>query len=107
MAPDGKVNFGGATRDRVSALIETACALLREKVPPVDETQLHRLDKADTRRGLESLAAFSAMGVPYAMLLYERFLSRNIKRNSRSPARTPPEPGPFSSAGVDFPNLIL
>ena len=38
--------------------------------------QLHRLDKADTRNGLDSIRHLSGMGVPYAMLLYERFLGR-------------------------------
>src|SRR5205085_578392 len=41
-----------------------------------DADKLHRLDKADTRNGLVSLRAVAGLGVPYAMLLYERFLGR-------------------------------
>lgn len=37
---------------------------------------LHRLDKADTRNGLKSIQPLADLGVPYAMLLYERFLGR-------------------------------
>jgi len=50
--------------------------LLTSGVPEVDVNQLHRLDKADTRRGIQSLSNLAGMGVPYAMLLYERFLGR-------------------------------
>ncbi|MFH1135223.1 MAG: hypothetical protein V1816_03975 [Pseudomonadota bacterium] len=75
MAPHDHIR-AGPTRERLSALVETACELLRGGVPQVDANQLHRLDKADTRRGLGSLAALSTLGVPYAMLLYERFLGR-------------------------------
>jgi hypothetical protein len=37
---------------------------------------VHRFDKADTRDGLASIQHVASMGVPYAMLLYERFLGR-------------------------------
>lgn len=37
---------------------------------------LHRLDKADTREGLRSLQPIADIGVPYPVLLYERFLGR-------------------------------
>lgn len=62
--------------DGLRALIETACHLLSEGVPRVEENQLHRLDKADTKNGADSVQACAGMGVPYAMLLYERFLGR-------------------------------
>jgi hypothetical protein len=45
-------------------------------VPQVEDDQLHRLNKADTKRGLDSVKSIAGMGVPYAMLLYERFLGR-------------------------------
>ena len=76
MSPETPLNFNGVTRERLEALIKTACMLLTEGVPEVDVDQLHRLDKADTRRGIESLSNLAGMGVPYAMLLYERFLGR-------------------------------
>lgn len=42
----------------------------------MDENKIHRLDKADTRGGVETIRAMAALGAPYAMLLYERFLGR-------------------------------
>jgi hypothetical protein len=37
---------------------------------------MHRLDKADTTKGLASLQSIADLGLPYAMVLYERFLGR-------------------------------
>jgi hypothetical protein len=76
MGPEKPLRMSGIGNDRLRALIETACQLLRESVPKVNNDQLHRLDKADTRNGLDSLQHLSGIGVPYAMLLYERFLGR-------------------------------
>jgi hypothetical protein len=61
---------------RITALIETASQLLSEGAPKVDADKLHRLDKADTKAGLDSLRASAELGIPYGMLLYERFLGR-------------------------------
>lgn len=61
---------------KVTALIETAGSLLSEGAKDCGRSVFHRLDKADTRSGIESLAAVSTLGVPYAMLLYERLLGR-------------------------------
>lgn len=76
MAPETPININGVTKERLEALVETACRLLVEGVPEVDADQLHRLDKADTKHGAESITNLAGMGVPYAMLLYERFLGR-------------------------------
>jgi hypothetical protein len=76
MSPETPLNASGVSRERLKALVETACLMLTEEVPQVEEDQLHRLNKADTRRGLDSIKSIAAMGVPYAMLLYERFLGR-------------------------------
>jgi hypothetical protein len=76
MMPEKPLPVGGVTKERLSALIETACYLLTKGVPEVNGSQLHRLDKADTKNGLDSIRHLSGMGVPYAMLLYERFLGR-------------------------------
>jgi len=76
MNPQLELNINGVTQERLSALIRTACSLLSSAVPEVGATRLHRLDKADTRNGIDSIMNFSGMGVPYAMLLYERFLGR-------------------------------
>lgn len=66
----------GVTSSRLRAMIATACNLLTEKPPKVPDDRLYRLDKADTKDGLSSLQPLADLGVPYAMLLYERFLGR-------------------------------
>jgi len=76
MAPETPMKVTGLSRERIEALFETACFMLIEGVPGVSKDQLHRLDKADTRQGLTSIRNLSTLGVPYAMLLYERFLGR-------------------------------
>ena len=76
ISPETPLRANGVTKERLMALVETACHLLSEGVPEVEEDQLHRLNKADTRRGAESIKNLAGMGVPYAMLLYERFLGR-------------------------------
>ncbi len=76
MAPETQIGIHGVTKKRLKALVETACQLLIQGVPDVDLNQVHRLDKADTRYGVESIKNLASMGVPYAMLLYERFLGR-------------------------------
>jgi hypothetical protein len=66
----------GLTLTRLRAMVVTACGLLTEQPPAIPEDKLYRLDKADTRQGLSSLQPLADLGVPYAMLLYERFLGR-------------------------------
>ncbi|MBF0139150.1 MAG: hypothetical protein HQL74_02600 [Magnetococcales bacterium] len=67
---------GGLTMQRVQALVETACVLLVEGAPSVPDDKLHRLNKADTMAGLVGLRSMVNLGVPYPVLLYERFLGR-------------------------------
>jgi hypothetical protein len=69
---------GGVGGARLRALVGAACELLIEGVPVQERTLelIHRLDKADTRDGLISIQPMADLGVPYAMLLYERFLGR-------------------------------
>jgi len=67
---------GPITRSRVRALVETACDLIQEGCPTVGKGKLHRFDKADSTAGLSSVQQLADLGVPYAMLLYERFLGR-------------------------------
>ncbi len=76
ISPQNPLKVNSSTKERLEALVETACRLLSESVPQVGVDKLHRLDKADTRRGLESIRNIARMGAPYAMLLYERFLGR-------------------------------
>jgi len=66
----------GLTNNRLGAMVATACQLLIEDPPEVPNDKIYRLDKADTKSGIVSLQPLADLGVPYAMLLYERFLGR-------------------------------
>ena len=61
---------------RLKAMIEAACDLMEEGSPMRTAFTIHRLDKADTAGGLDTIKSLAALGAPYAMLLYERFLGR-------------------------------
>src|SRR5439155_3643925 len=50
--------------------------LLTEGAPAVPTDKVHRLDKSDTKGGLGSIQSAAKLGIPYPMLLYERFLGR-------------------------------
>lgn len=63
-------------RERIAAMVATACQLLQEGTGDVPKSMIHRLDKVDTRSGLDGIKHLATEGVPYAMLLYERFLGR-------------------------------
>jgi len=76
MEPEKELSTNGVTEERLKALVQTACQLLSGGVPGVNPDQLHRLDKADTKQGIDSIKNLAGIGVPYAMLLYERFLGR-------------------------------
>lgn len=67
---------GQVVNSRIQALVQSACHLLSFPLSPTSTDKLHRLDKADTRGGPDAIQAMSNLGVPYAMLLYERFLRR-------------------------------
>ncbi len=75
-SPSRPLNPGPTTLARITALVETACELVKEGCPPVPLDRLHRLSKADSLKGLQSVRQLADLGVPYAMLLYERFLGR-------------------------------
>lgn len=70
------IKLSGKKTARIEAMIEVACRLLLEGPKNVNSERIHRLDKADTREGIHGIQALAGMGVPYAMLLYERFLGR-------------------------------
>lgn len=76
LAPLTPLQCKGESLARLEALVTTACDLLHMGAPEAESGRLHRLDKADTKHGLSGLQNLSRMGVPYAMLLYERFLGR-------------------------------
>lgn len=66
----------GLNDNRLTAMVTAACHLLMEAPPQTPSDKIYRLDKADTKDGLASLQPLADLGVPYAMLLYERFLGR-------------------------------
>lgn len=66
----------GATRTRLEAMIGVACQMLQHGAATVEPGRIHRLDKADTRNGLTGIRNAAGLGIPFAMLLYERFLGR-------------------------------
>lgn len=68
---------GSLTDQRLKAMIVAAVQTLEEGVGDVDRAViLHRLDKVDTAEGLASIRPIADLGVPYPVLLYERFLGR-------------------------------
>ncbi|MGI8744413.1 MAG: hypothetical protein ACR2NN_17945 [Bryobacteraceae bacterium] len=64
------------TDQRIRAMIEAGVKTLLEGVQTHVPSLLHRLDKADTKEGMKSLQPVADLGVPYPVLLYERFLGR-------------------------------
>jgi hypothetical protein len=59
-------------RMMIDSGVKTLLAGANTEVPAI----LHRLDKADTKEGIASLQPVADLGVPYPVLLYERFLGR-------------------------------
>ncbi len=76
IAPEAPLPSTDLSAERVRALVVTACQMLTSGPEEVEEGFIHRLHKADTRGGLASIAPLADIGVPYSMLLYERFLGR-------------------------------
>lgn len=64
------------TAQRVSAMIDAGLIILKKGAANTPPGILHRLDKADTAHGLDSLQSIAYLGAPYSVLLYERFLGR-------------------------------
>ncbi|NJL29240.1 MAG: hypothetical protein HC897_15845 [Thermoanaerobaculia bacterium] len=62
--------------EKVAALVRAACKILTSGAPETEPDRLHRLAKADTKLGIESIRHLADHGVPYALVLYERFLGR-------------------------------
>ena len=55
MSPQIPLKSKGVSVERVQALVKTACHLLAEGVSGVKRGYLHRLDKADTARGITDI----------------------------------------------------
>ncbi|MCE5333089.1 MAG: hypothetical protein LLG06_00710 [Desulfobacteraceae bacterium] len=64
------------TLERLDHLISVAVDHIIKGAPADHEGFIHRLDKFDTRNGLESLQYAAGENAPYAVLLYERYLGR-------------------------------
>lgn len=78
-AREGKRLLAGTnhmTQTQVRALVQAALNLITQGAPKTGETVIHRLDKADTTSGMETVRQLAKSGVPYAVLLYERLLGR-------------------------------
>lgn len=73
---DTPLQVNGVTGERIRALVTTACELLTQGPESVEAGFIHRLEKADTILGVSSIAPLADIGVPYSMVLYERFLGR-------------------------------
>lgn len=67
---------GTLGRARVGHLVSVALKHISQGAPPVGPDALHRLGKVDTAAGLPSLRHVASHHVPYAVLLYERYLGR-------------------------------
>ena len=76
MVPETALKASDTTNEKLKVLAQTACQLLIAGAPSIGNGQLHRFDKADTKQGVHGIHNLAGMGVPYAMLLYERFLGR-------------------------------
>jgi len=64
------------TQRHIHDVVRLAVELLHGGAPNVPDTAMHRLDKIDTARGIEGIVQAAEHGVPYEVLLYERFLGR-------------------------------
>jgi hypothetical protein len=64
------------TDQRMHAMIRAGVETLAEGITNATPGLVHRLDKVDTREGFPSVQHISGLGVPYAVLLYERILGR-------------------------------
>lgn len=76
ISPLSPLRLTPVAHKRVMALVTTAVQMLASPGIDTGTGEIHRLDKADTREGLVSLRNLDGLGVPYAMLLYERLLGR-------------------------------
>ncbi len=63
-------------RERATALARTAADLMLSGSGSSSSMAIHRLDKADTSAGQSTIKTAADLGIPYPMLLYERFLGR-------------------------------
>ena len=76
MNPLRPANEGtGVTGTRISAMIDAGVRTILQGAG-IAPGIVHRLDKVDTAGGQANLQSIADLGVPYPVLLYERFLGR-------------------------------
>lgn len=61
---------------RLRAMIRAGVEILIAGAGPDSPSLIHRLNKVDTKDGIQSTQSIADLGAPYAVLLYERFLGR-------------------------------
>ena len=64
------------TIPRTEALVSVAVHYITQGAPAGADDTVHRLDKVDTAEGLVSIQHAAVQHVPYAVLLYERYMGR-------------------------------
>jgi hypothetical protein len=67
---------GNLALSRIEALVSVAVHYIIQGAPAGAADTVHRLDKIDTAAGLVSVQHAAAQHVPYAVLLYERYMGR-------------------------------
>ena len=66
----------GPTMVRTRAMVSVAVEYIARGAPSTSRETVHRLAKVDTTNGIASIQHVAGFHVPYAVLLYERFLGR-------------------------------
>lgn len=74
--PDMFTSMSGLTKTRLEALISVAVESIAKGSPAGGTDTVHRLNKFDTASGIASVQTAASQHVPYAVLLYERYLGR-------------------------------
>ncbi len=73
---EGAISIKPKTLERIDHLTSVAVNYIARGAPEHQEGFVHRLAKFDTQNGMESLKYAAGESVPYAVLLYERYLGR-------------------------------
>lgn len=76
MSPHQSLGAQRLNSPKLHALLLAGADLMTHPPSTVGPQKIHRLDKADTQGGITSIRHTASLGVPYAMLLYERLLGR-------------------------------
>jgi hypothetical protein len=71
-------DLSALSRRRIEALVSVAVEYVSKGAPSEVVGAVHRLNKIDTAEGLVSLRHAASQHVPYAVLLYERYLAKLV-----------------------------